>query len=126
MKGGDTFQFGDNKLEYEPFGVIETNTPDAIQRLQLGTPDFSGTNMMQFLMQLGEMSEGVNSYAVGYQNKVERSATGVSALVQSFKSRLLPLTESLNMALSKIAEMWGILGVVILPDEIQVKIQTDD
>ena len=57
MKGGDLFQFGDNKLEYEPFGVIETNTPDAIQRLQLGTPDFSGTNMMQFLMQLGEMSE---------------------------------------------------------------------
>lgn len=126
MKGGDLFQFGEGKLEYKPFGVVEVNTPDAIQRIQLGTTDFSGTNMVTMLMQMAEQSEGINSYASGSQNKVERSATGVSALVQSFKSRLLPLTESLNMALSKIGEMWGIIGVAILPETLQVKIQTDD
>lgn len=46
-------------------------------------------------------------------------------MVQSFKSRLLPLTESLNMALAKVAEMWAIIGVVILPDTIQVKVQDE-
>ncbi len=125
MKGGDIFQFGEGKLQYEPFGVVEVNSPDAISRLELGTNDFAGTNMIQYLTQLGEMSEGVNSYSVGYQNKVERSATGVSALVQSFKSRLLPLTESLNMALAKVAEMWAIIGVAILPETIQVKVQPE-
>lgn len=126
MKWWDLFQFNDWKLKYEPFWVVEVNTPDALQRLQLWTPDFSWTNMVQFLLQLWEMSEWVNSYAVWYQNKVERSATWVSALVQSFKSRLLPLTESLNMALAKIAEMWAIIWVTVLPETIQVKIQTDE
>ena len=126
MKWWDLFQFGEWKLEYTPFGVVEVNTPDWLQRLQLWTPDFSWTNMMQFLMQLWEMSEWVNSYAVWYQNKVERSATWVSALVQAYKSRLLPLTESLNMALSKIAEMWWIIWVTILPETIQVRIQTEE
>lgn len=126
MKWWDMFQFWDNKLQYEPFWVVEMNSPDWLQRLQLWTPDFSWTNMMQFLMQLWEMSEWVNSYAVWYQNKVERSATWVSALVQAYKSRLLPLTESLNMALSKISEMWWIIWVAILPETIQVKIQTEE
>ena len=64
MKGGDIFQFGEGKLQYEPFGVVEVNSPDAISRLELGTNDFAGTNMIQYLTQLGEMSEGVNSYSV--------------------------------------------------------------
>lgn len=67
------------------------------------------------------MSEGVNSYSLGYQNKVERSATGVSALVQAFKARLLPLIESLNEALSNIAEQWISLSSTIMDEEITVR-----
>jgi len=126
MKWWDIFEVWEKKLSYEPFKVIETNTPDAIQRLNLWSPDFSGTSMVQFLMQMWEMSEWINSYAIWYQNKVERSATWVSALVQSFKARLLPLTESLNSALSKIAEMWAVIWVAILPEEISVRILTTD
>jgi hypothetical protein len=52
---------------------------------------------------------------------VERSATGVSALVQAFKSRLLPLVESMNQALAKIAEMWTATAVVMMDDMIAIR-----
>lgn len=122
VKWWDLFEDGEQTLTYQPFKVVETNMPEALQRMQLGSPDFSGTNMVEYLVQLWEMSEGVNSYAIWYQNKVERSATWVSALVQSFKSRLLPLVESMNMALSKIAEMWAVIWVALLEDELDIRI----
>jgi len=51
---------------------------------------------------------------MGYQNKVERSATGVSALVQAFKARLLPLVESMNQALSNVAEIWVAIALTLM------------
>lgn len=127
IKGSDIFSFWDKQsLTYEPFKVVETNTPNAIQRLDLGSPEFTGINMIQFLLQLGEMSEWVNSYSLGYQNKVERSATWVSALVQAFKARLLPLVESMNMALSKIAEFRIATALVLMDSEIVVRINDSE
>jgi hypothetical protein len=53
MKGADMFQKGNDKsFKYVPFGVIETNTPNAMTRLDLGTPDFSGIQMMQYVEQI--------------------------------------------------------------------------
>lgn len=63
---------------------------------------------------------------MGYQNKVERSATWVSALVQAFKSRLLPLVESMNQALAKIAEMWTATAVVMMDDMIAIRMMWKD
>ena len=127
LKGSDMFSSNSKKwIEYTPFGVIETNTPDGLQKLQLGSPEFTGINMIQFLLQLGEMSEWVNSYTMGYQNKVERSATGVSALVQAFKARLLPLVESMNQALASIAEMRVAIAITLMKWDFTVRIMDED
>lgn len=122
MKGSDVFSQGRKGLEYEAFNVIEVNTPNAIQRIELGSPEFTGINMIQFLLQMWEMSEWVNSYTMGYQNKVERSATWVSALVQAFKARLLPMIESMNRALAEIAEMWIATAIVLMDKNIVLRI----
>lgn len=121
-RGGDVFSDGATTLEYEPFKLFETNAANAIQRIQLGAPDLSGKDMVDYLISMGERSEGLNSYAIGAQGKVERSATGVSAMVQAFKSRLLPLVESMNVALGKIADVWSLMGVALMPETINVKI----
>ena len=121
LKGSDMFSQDADGLLYEPFKVVEVNTPDGMHRLELGSPEFTGVDMIQFLLQLWEMSEGLNSYSMGYQNKVERSATWVSALVQAFKSRLLPLVESMNQALAKIAEMRTATAVVMMDDMIAIR-----
>ena len=121
LKWSDMFSQDANGLTYEPFKVVEVNTPEWMHRLELGSPEFTGVDMIQFLLQLWEMSEWLNSYSMGYQNKVERSATGVSALVQAFKSRLLPLVESMNQALAKIAEMWTATAVVMMDDMVAIR-----
>ena len=121
LKWSDMFSQDADWLLYEPFKVVEVNTPEGMHRLELGSPEFTGVDMIQFLLQLWEMSEGLNSYSMWYQNKVERSATWVSALVQAFKSRLLPLVESMNQALAKIAEMWTATAVVMMDDMIAIR-----
>ena len=126
LKGSDMFSQDASGLLYEPFKVVEVNTPEWMHRLELGSPEFTGVDMIQFLLQLWEMSEGLNSYSMWYQNKVERSATGVSALVQAFKSRLLPLVESMNQALAKIAEMWTATAVVMMDDMIAIRQMNKD
>lgn len=127
IKGWDFFSQNSKKgIEYTPFGVVETNTEAGIKRLELGSPEFTGTNMVQFLLQLWEMSEWVNSYTMGYQNKVERSATWVSALVQAFKSRLLPLVESMNQALANIAEMWIAIAVTLMKRDFTVRVMNQE
>ena len=126
LKGSDMFSQDASWLLYEPFKVVEVNTPEWMHRLELGSPEFTWVDMIQFLLQLWEMSEGLNSYSMWYQNKVERSATGVSALVQAFKSRLLPLVESMNQALAKIAEMWTATAVVMMDDMIAIRQMNKD
>lgn len=126
LKGSDMFSQDADGLLYEPFKVVEVNTPEWMHRLELWSPEFTGVDMIQFLLQLWEMSEGLNSYSMGYQNKVERSATWVSALVQAFKSRLLPLVESMNQALAKIAEMWTATAVVMMDDMIAIRMMSKD
>jgi hypothetical protein len=58
------------------------------------------------MQDMSEQLFGINSYNLGHQNKVERSATGVSALVQSSKSRLLPMMSDMNKAFGNIARHW--------------------
>jgi len=92
----------------------------------MGLGDFSGVNLIQFLMQIGEISEGTNSYGMGYQNKVERSATGVSALVTAFKQRLLALVDSMNQALQRVSKFWCIYAAIHFDKSLTVKILEDE
>lgn len=126
LKGSDMFSQDANWLLYEPFKVIDVNTPDWMHRLDIWSPEFTWVDMIQFLLQLWEMSEGLNSYSMWYQNKVERSATWVSALVQAFKSRLLPLVESMNQALAKIAELWTAIAVVMMDEMVSIRRMTKE
>ena len=109
-----------------PFKVYKTTTPGSIKKLNLGTGDFSGVNLTQFFIQIAEMISGSSGYAIGYQNKVERSATGVSALTSASKTRLNEFMDSMNIALGMISEFWIQCGIAVLPNEISIKIDDPD
>lgn len=49
----------------------------------------------------------------------------MSALVQSFKSRLLPLVDSLNQALTIIAKKWLLYGICYYDDQFDIDLFTD-
>ena len=44
-------------------------------------------------------------------------------MVQASKASLLPLIDSLNIALAKISEIWMVTAVVIMPPEVSLKVQ---
>ena len=52
LKGSDMFSQDASGLLYEPFKVVEVNTPEGMHRLELGSPEFTGVDMIQFLLQL--------------------------------------------------------------------------
>lgn len=113
-------------MEYEPFRIYKTTTPGSLKKLDLWTGDFSGVNLTQFFIQIAEMISGSSGYAIWYQNKVERSATGVSALTSASKTRLNEFMDSMNIALGLISEFWIQVWIVVLPGEISIKIDDPD
>lgn len=117
---------GKDFLDMVPFKVYKTTTAGSIKKLQLGTGDFSGVNLTQFFIQIAEMISGSSGYAIGYQNKVERSATGVSALTSASKTRLNEFMDSMNIALGMISEFWIQCWVAVLPNEISIKVDDPD
>ena len=126
IKGWDIFSESDWVIEWSPFKTIETNQKGAIQRLDIWNPQMAWlSGWVDFLFQVWEMSEWINSYAMWYQNKVERSATWVSALVQSFKARMLPLIDSLNQALNGIAKKWLLHWIVNYDWDVEIEKFTD-
>jgi hypothetical protein len=69
--GEETKQIGVIAQELEEiFPSMISETPDfetdkeTGERIDLGTNDFAGINLVQFMLQFAEMSEGINSYAI--------------------------------------------------------------
>lgn len=52
LRGVDMFGTGSQYIEWEPFKIIEVDSADGLQKLQMGLGDFSGVNLIQFLMQI--------------------------------------------------------------------------
>jgi len=126
IKWWDIFSESDWVIEWSPFKTIEVNQKNAITRLDVWNPNLAWLSWgIEFLFQVWEMSEWINSYATWYQNKVERSATWVSALVQSFKARLLPMVDSLNQALTWIAKKWLLYWIMYFDEDVEIQKFTD-
>lgn len=126
VSGTDIDLGGKEYMEYEPFKIYKTATAGSIKKIDLGTGDFSWVNLTQFFIQIAEMISGTSWYAIGYQNKVERSATWVSALTTASKTRLNEFMDSMNLALSNISEFWIQCWIAILPGAISIKIDDPD
>lgn len=97
----------DTVLDIEPWKVIPVEDPNAVQPLQLWNADPQLLTSFQFLLQEAFMIAGVNEIVMGSTlQKVDRSAASTISRVQWFKTRMLPLFDSINDAMWDIAEMW--------------------
>lgn len=63
VRGGDSFAPGENVFEYSPFSLHEVNTDRGISRIELGIPDFTGVNFLDYSNNMADMSEGLNAYS---------------------------------------------------------------
>lgn len=94
-----------NKIVYEPNKIVTTNAPNSIRKLDLWIPSLWVVNDIQFIITLAKDKVWINDYAMWTDGKVERVASWVDVKINQFKSRLMPLTNSINEAMWKIGKM---------------------
>ena len=98
-----------NKIVYEPFKIIPTNTAWALKKIEMWLGWFEPVNAVQFLEGMAEKRVWVNEYIIGWQGKVERVSGWVDLIFNQYKSRLMPLTNSVNQAMGRISKAFLIM-----------------
>lgn len=103
--GMNSFLGTSNKIEYSPYKVVATNTPWSLRKVDLGIAWFEPVNAIQFMSTVSRERVGINEYVMWVQGKVERIAWWVDMLFNQYKSRLMPLTNSINTAMGRTAKI---------------------
>ena len=101
----NSFLWNKNKIEYSPYKVVPTNTPWSLRKVELWIGWFEPVNAIQFMSTVSRERVGINEYVMWVQGKVERVAWWVDMLFNQFKSRLMPLTNSINTWMGRIAKI---------------------
>lgn len=97
-----------NKFKYEPYKVYSTNTPNSLRKIDLTINWFEPVNAIQFISTYSKENSWISEYVMWVQGKVERVSSGTDMLLNAFKSRLMPLVNSINTA------MWNIGKILLL------------
>lgn len=118
---------GETKLSIEPMKVFNVETPDAIRPIDLKPNDTLLTDI-DVIKQLAMSSVGINEMVTGVQGKVERSASGVNMLANSFKARMRPLFKSVSQAMNQVAYQWLMMMIAFSQSgkTINIRIKRDD
>jgi len=118
----------ESSLQVSPGKVFDVDDKDSLTPL-FTSGSYSNLSVLkdaQFdLDRDAKESVGVNEYILGAQGKVERSAAGVDALLQSFRMRLRPYITSLNWAMAEVARMWLAMTIAWGDPQIPIKVGGD-
>lgn len=98
-----------NKVVYEPFKIIPTNTAWALKKIEMWLGWFEPVNAVQFLEWVAEKRVWVNEYIIWGQGKVERVSGWVDLIYNQYKSKLMPVTNSVNQAMAWVAKAFLIM-----------------
>lgn len=101
--------WGKNKVVYEPFKIIPTQTAGWLKKIEMWLWGFEPVNAVQFLEWMAEKRVWVNEYIIWWQGKVERVAGWVDLIYNQYKSKLLPLTNSINKVMWRIAKAFLVM-----------------
>lgn len=94
------------KIQFQKFGALKVNQANSIRRLEMGVKDFAPLNYIQIMTEFGQQRSGVNQYLLGGQWRAERVSGWVDLILNQYKSKLTPITDSINMMMSNIARSW--------------------
>ena len=94
------------KLQFEKFGMVRTSAPGSLRRIELWIKDFTPVNTLQVLTEFAQQRSWVNQYISGSQWRAERVAWGIDVIINQYRSRLTPITDSINKMMSNVARSW--------------------
>lgn len=96
-------------LDFKKFRAFRSNGSSDIEKIQLGVTDFAPINFMQVVQSFSEQRSGVNNYITGGAGSVERVAGGIDIKFNQYKSKLTPITDSIDQMMGNIARSWVLM-----------------
>lgn len=96
-------------LDFKKFRAFRSNGSTDIEKIQLGVTDFAPINFMQVVQSFSEQRSGVNNYITGGAGSVERVAGGIDIKFNQYKSKLTPITDSIDQMMGNIARSWVLM-----------------
>lgn len=94
------------KLDFKSFKVFRTNWQSDIEKIPLWTTDFAPINFMQAVQTTAETRSWVNEYILWWQWRAERVAWGIDLIFNQYKSKLTPITDSIDQMMADISRSW--------------------
>lgn len=93
-------------IDFKKFRAIKTNGTGSIEKIQLGVTDFAPINFMQMTEGLAEKRSGTGNYITGGGGSIERVSGGIDMKFNQYKSKLSPITDSIDQMMGNIARNW--------------------
>lgn len=93
-------------LDFKKFKAIRTNGASSIEKIQLGVTDFAPINFMQMTEGLAEKRSATGNYITGGGGSIERVSGGIDMKFNQYKSKLSPITDSIDQMMGNIARNW--------------------
>lgn len=93
-------------IDFKKFKAIRTNGQSSIEKIQLGVTDFAPINFMQMTEGLAEKRSATGNYITGGGGSIERVSGGIDMKFNQYKSKLSPITDSIDQMMGNIARNW--------------------
>ena len=93
-------------LDFKKFKAIRTNGSSSIEKIQLWVTDFAPINFMQMTEGLAEKRSATGNYITGWGGSIERVSGGIDMKFNQYKSKLSPITDSIDQMMGNIARNW--------------------
>jgi len=93
-------------LDFKKFKAFRTNGNNNIEKIQLGATDFAPVNFMQIVQSFAEQRSWVSNYIMWWQGSIERVSWGIDMKFNQYKSKLTPITDSIDQMMWNIMRSW--------------------
>ena len=93
-------------IDFKKFRAIRTTGQNDIEKIQLWVTDFAPMNFMQMVQSVSEQRSWVNNYVMGWQWTIERVSWGIDMKYNQYKSKLTPITDSIDQMMGWMARCW--------------------
>jgi len=97
------------KLDFKAFKAFKTNGSQSIEKIQLWVSDFAPMNFMQMVEWTALKESWMNSYVTWGWWAIERTQAWVDVKFNQYKSKLTPLTDSIDQMMWNITRNWVLM-----------------
>lgn len=93
-------------LDFKAFRTIRTQWQNDIEKIQLWVSDFAPMNFMQMVETASQKDFAMTNYVSWWWWAIERTQWWIDLKFNQYKSRLTPITDSIDQMMANIARSW--------------------